>query len=135
MEKKEDFYHELDKKARRSCCTCQTFALSCLVVALLLALGVTVIIRKIATVVMPPRHVTASRDDAVALQDKFAALSKAPGASVNLTLTEGELTSLLVDAINKDPDIPLRAVEVAINPDGLILTGTATKYLTTTLSI
>jgi hypothetical protein len=135
MEKKEDFYHELDKKGRRSFCTCHTLAIGFLVLAVALGIGLAVVVKKIATVISPARQVTASRDDVVALQDKVAALSKAPGASTSLTLTETELTSLLIEAINKDKDIPLRGVQVAINPDSIVLTGTATKYLTTTLTI
>ncbi len=135
MEEKEDFYHELDTKGRRSFCTCQSLAIIFLILALLLAGAIVWGVKKIKTAVFPARQVMATRQDSSSVQEKLVQLSQTAGASTSLTLTEPELTSLLADAIAKNPTIPLRGIQAQINPDGIVLAGTATKYLTTLLQI
>lgn len=135
MEEKENFYHELDQKSRRSFCTCQTFAGFLLVVAIVIAVGLTSVMKKVTTVISPTRQVSVSRDDAVALQQKMSELSKAPGASTSLIINENELTSLFVEAIGQDKEFPLKSIQVQINPTEIVVDGVATKYLTTSISI
>lgn len=135
MEEKENFYHELDTNTKHSFCTCQTLALGFVILAIIAALSLVWVVKRVVTAVAPGRQVMATRDDSTALQQKVAELAKAPGASVLLVINERELTSLLMDAISKDPEIPLRNVQVQINPNGIILSAIATKYLSTHLTI
>lgn len=135
MAEKEDFYQELDSKTRHSYCTCQTMALAFGLLAILLATGIAVGVKKVTTVVSPEREVTATRTDALRLQEKVAELNTAPGASTTLVLTEQELTGLLIEALKKEPNIPLRGVQTEINPDSVIITGTATQWVTSTVQI
>lgn len=136
MEKEENFYHELDSKGkRRSFCSCQTLALLFIVLAIAIALGVTSLVKKVSTAVMPKRQVTATSADADSLQQKVADLAKQPGASTSLTVTEQELTGLLISGINNQPSVPLRDVQAEINPDGIVLTATLTEYLKSSVAI
>lgn len=128
MEEKEDFYRELDHKSRHSFCSCQTLAIGLIILAILAAVGITMAVRKVSTVLVPTRPVVATRDDQANVQQKIADLNKAPGASVTVTITESELTSLLIEALAKSPNFPLRGMQASIAPDGITLTGTATKY-------
>jgi hypothetical protein len=136
MEKEENFYHELDKKTKkRSYCTCQTLVIFFVLLAIALAVGVTATVKKIATVVMPQRQVTATTTDADSLQQKIADLAQAPGASTSLTITEQELTGLLVSGINNQPTIPLRDIQAQINPTEVVLTGTLTEYIKSSVAL
>lgn len=135
MAEKENFYDELDKKSKRSFCTCQTLAIGFIILAFVVVFTVVFLVKKITTAVLPERTVEVTTDDRVKLQEKVDELSKTVGASTSLTVTERELSSLLIDAISKDPNIPIRAVQATINPREIVLTGTATQYLNTTLAI
>lgn len=134
MEKKENFYHELDKHARNSFCTCQTLMIGLILVALGIAAGGIWVVGKIKTVVTPERKVVANAGDATLLREKVADLAKAPGASTTLVITEQELTGLLVESsANKSPDFLLRGAQAAIDEEGIIISGTAVKYLNANL--
>lgn len=134
MEAKEDFYRELDK-GKRSYCTCQTMIFGLIILIIILVIGGVVVAKKISTAIAPSRQVVATIGDQTSLQQKFADLRKAPGAATSLVITEAELTSLMIDAVQKDPSIPLRDVQVQINPDAIILNGTPTSFLKTSLAI
>jgi uncharacterized protein YpmS len=135
MATKEDFYHELDSKAKHSFCSCQSFAIVLLILVVATVAAIAWAGKKITTAVLPNRQITADRQDVVNLQEKTAELAKAPGASTTLTLTERELTSLLVEAANKDANFPLKGLQAEINPNDIVVTGTAAKLLNTTLQI
>ena len=135
MEEKENFYDELDKKGRRSFCTCQTLVMSFVVVVVVLVFGVSWLAKKVTTTIVPQRHVLSTSQDTVNLQQKVIDLTKEPGASTELMITEQELTSLLIERINNQPTIPLRNIQAEINEDEIILSATATKFLQTMLSI
>ncbi len=137
MAEKENFYEELDRKTRRSFCTCQTLAGFFLILAIGIVIGVVVVAKKVTTLVNPTRTVNSTSQDATTIHAKLAALnqSQTPGASQSIVITEGQLTSLLIEALANKPSIPLRGVQTAINPDGIILTGTATQFLNTIVTI
>lgn len=135
MAKKEDFYHELDTKAKRSFCTCQTLALGCFALVIIVVLMIFLGVRKIKTAVAPERKVIATGQDALKLRDRVEKLNKAAGASTVLVITEQELTALLIEGISKQPEVPIRDLQAEINPDGVVLTGTATKFLSSSLTV
>lgn len=135
MAEKEDFYHELDKKTKRSFCTCQTMAIIFVLLAIAIVAAVLFSVKKIATVVKPTRQVISTTGDVTSLQNKVDELMKAPGASTTLTITEKELTGLLISGINKESSIPLRDVQAAIDSSGITLSATSTEYLKTSLDI
>lgn len=127
MEKKEDFFHELDTKGKRSFCTCQTLAIGLTLLAIAIAVGATILVRKVTTAVTPNRTVSINRSDATELREKIADLSKAPGASTTLVVTEGELSALLIEAVKDAPAFPLRGVQATIDPSAITLSGQAPK--------
>lgn len=133
MAEKEDFYHELDTKTKRSFCSCQTLAIGFILLAIALAVGLVQVGKKITTAVVPPRKVTGTVDDASKLQERFDTLNKTPGASTSIAITEQELTSLLVEAVAKNPQIPLRNVQVEVEPSEVIVNGTLTQWLNSTV--
>lgn len=136
MEKEEHFYHELDTHGkRRSFCSCQTLLILFVGIAIIVALIITTVVKKVATVITPKRHVTATSADADTLQQKLTDLRNAPGASTSLVITEQELTGLLISGVNSQPDVPLRDVQAEINPDAVTVTGTLTEYFKSSVSI
>lgn len=135
MAEKENFYQELDSKTKRSPCTCQTLALAFLVLIVGLVILVVIGVKKITTAVAPARQVVGAEQDSVNLQQKVSELAKNPGASTSLAVTEQELTRLLIEGISLSPTIPLRNIQAEINPSGIVLSGTATKFLNSTLLI
>lgn len=135
MAKKEDFYEELDKKAKHSFCSCQTLVIGFLILAFIFAGLIYVGVKKVTTAVKPTRAVTANQATATELRDKLEKLAIAPGASTNVTITEQELTSILIEAINNNPQVPLRQLQAQINPEAIILNATATSFANTDLTI
>jgi hypothetical protein len=135
MAEKENFYEELDRKTKRSFCTCQTLGLGFLLIAIFVVGGLVFAYTKIKTVVAPSRQVVTTGQEQTQFQQKLDDLSKAPGATTNLTLTEQELSGLLVQAISKNPSIPLRNVQAEIHADGIIVSAVATSFLNSTVQI
>jgi uncharacterized protein YpmS len=135
MAKKEDFYEELDTKGKRSFCTCQTLILGFVICIIIIVVLVVVMVKKVTTVVAPLRKVVSTSQNSTELQQKLADLRQAPGASTALVLTEQELTQLLVEQISRNAAIPLRDVQAQIDPQGVTLTGKATKLFNTGLTI
>ncbi len=135
MAQKEDFYHELDKKGKRSFCTCQTLALLFLVLAIFAVVGIVVAVKKVTTVIQPSRHVATTSQTTTELQQKFQELSKAPGASTNLRITEAELTSLLIQGISNQSKVTLRNVQAEIHSDRIVLTATSAELFQSTVTI
>lgn len=135
MAKEENFYGELDKKKKHSYCTCQTLAIGMVIFIILVVIGVTLAVKQITAAVKPNRQVTGTQNDTATFQQKVHDLAKMPGASTTLTITEQELTSLLMTAISKQPEIPLRDTQAEIDPREIRLSGTATQFLNTNLTI
>jgi hypothetical protein len=109
--------------------------LAIILVAIGLTVGAIKTIQKITTIVAPSRSITTTSQDTTELREKITELNKAPGASTQLTITEKELTQLLIETVSKNPNLPLRNIQTVINPEGITLTGTATKFLNSTLTI
>ena len=136
MAKEENFYHELDKhKKKRSYCTCQTLAMAMFIFIVVVVVILILMIRQISIAVAPQRKVVGTQTGTTELQQKFEDLSKAPGASTSITVTEQELTSLLMSGIEKQPNIPIRDVQAEIDPDQIRLTATSTQIIQTSLAI
>ncbi len=128
MAEKEDFYHDLDHR-RRSFCSCQTLAIGLLVLAIVLTVTLAWATQKALTAVIPTHQVVTTSQDLTNLNQKVAELRQAAGASTRLTLTESELSRLLIEFVSHKPNLPFRDLQAQINPDGLILSGTATQIL------
>lgn len=135
MEEKENFFDELDSKAKHSFCTCQSMIILFVLLAIGLAVAGVVIIRQATTAITPLRKVTPTRTDATLLQRKFDDLKQAPGASTNLVISEQELTALFSQAIEKNDSFPIRGIQAVINPEVIVLSGTATQYVKSDLQV
>ncbi len=135
MAEKEDFFQELDQKARRSFCSCQTLALGFLLLVIVAVVGIVYVGRKITQVVLPGRTVEPTRQDALQLQDKVSQLATAPGASTSLTITEAELTAALRESIARRSNFPVKGIQAEIEPSEIILTGESTKLIKSILTI
>ncbi len=135
MEEKENFYHDLDKHKKRSFCTCQTLFFGLVILAIIVAGLVVWGVTKVKTAVLPNRQVISSDQDRQALLQKFSELDLSPGAATTLTITERELTGLLIQGLSQNSKIPFRNVQAAIQPEGIIVSGIATKWLANSLSI
>lgn len=135
MAEKENFYEELDRKTKRSFCTCQTLGIGFFILALAIVGSLVFAYKKIKTAVAPLRHVATTGQEQTELQQKLDVLGKTPGAATTVTITEEELTSLLVESISKNPSIPLRNVQAEIHPEGIVLSGVATQFLNSTVQI
>ncbi len=135
MEEKENFYHELDTHKKRSYCTCQTLLIGLVLIAIGVAAMVAWGVAKVKTAVLPDRQVVSSDQDRQQLEQKVSHLDLRPGASTSLTITERELTSLMVQGVSQNGAIPFRELQAEINPDGIIVSGVATKILNSSLAL
>jgi len=123
-----DFYGEVDKikKRRGSFCTCYSFAIFIIVIIIILSVFIVLGLKKISNPsVTNVKLVEPSQQALDSLKSKLSNLvqqnDQNKGETVSLTVTEGELTSLLSQ--NKEADFPVKDITAEINVMGIKVRG------------
>ncbi|PJA20163.1 hypothetical protein COX60_02515 [Candidatus Berkelbacteria bacterium CG_4_10_14_0_2_um_filter_35_9_33_12] len=129
-----DFYGEVDKikKRRGSFCTCYSFAIFIIVIIIILSVFIVLGLKKISNPsVTNVKLVELSQQALDSLKSKLSNLvqqnDQNKGETVSLTVTEGELTSLLSQ--NKEADFPVKDITAEINVMGIKVRGKYQKDL------
>ncbi|PJB51525.1 hypothetical protein CO100_02060 [Candidatus Berkelbacteria bacterium CG_4_9_14_3_um_filter_33_5] len=129
-----DFYGEVDKikKRRGSFCTCYSFAIFIIVIIIILSVFIVLGLKKISNPsVTNVKLVEPSQQALDSLKSKLSNLvqqnDQNKGETVSLTVTEGELTSLLSQ--NKEADFPVKDITAEINVMGIKVRGKYQKDL------
>jgi uncharacterized protein YpmS len=130
----ERFYRELDeKKSHGSCCTCQTFAIFFIILALILG-GTTFYLYWQITHGGILTNKSNTSLTAQTTQDKIKNIHPDAFGEFQLVLSSEDMTNLLSEGISLN-NLVMKDVYVLVNPNNIIVYGTLTKPLSSKMAI
>jgi hypothetical protein len=130
----ERFYRELDeKKSHGSCCTCQTFAIFFVVLAVILG-GITFYLYWQITHGGILANKSNTNLTAQTTQDKIKNIHPDAFGEFRLVLSSEDMTNLLSEGISVN-NLVMKDVYVSINPSSIVTYSTLTKPLSSKMAI
>ncbi len=133
MEAKEDFYQELDKKGKRSACSCQVLALLMILVTALLSAGGIFLSQRITKLLPQPKPSLNLANHN--LPQQLTDLQKTTGASTTLSITETQLTDIIEQQVQRHPTFPLTHPVAHITADAVTISAKLPTPLGTQVTI